>query len=145
MKIAAILGVMVLGAFVPSAAWAGCGHSSGSYNVSCESGVKVYRHQAKDLRSVGLTANQTKLKIAKMQQETQRQAIAASRATARENAALRSRQIDNQRFFYRRATTTPRYGSSRYGYNRAYGSRFAVISRPAYRRRGLRSRVKAHH
>lgn len=140
MKTAVIIGAMILGVCVPTTAWAGCGSAGGSYNVSCEKGVKVYRHQAKNLRSVGLTAAQTRLKIAKMQQQTQRQAIAASRATARENAALRSKQIDSQRDSYRRATAT-----SRYGYNRGYRSGYSVISSLRIRRRGLRSRVRAHH
>ena len=114
MKTAVIIGAMILGVCVPTT--------------------------AKNLRSVGLTAAQTRLKIAKMQQQTQRQAIAASRATARENAALRSKQIDSQRDSYRRATAT-----SRYGYTRGYRSGYSVISSLRIRRRGLRSRVRTHH
>ncbi len=116
MKKSVILGVTAALLMVPNIAWAGCAHKHGSFDVACESGVKVYRHNAPDLRGVGLSPSSTQLKIAKMRQKTEMARISASRAAAQDMAALRARQLDNERLYYRRATRQ----NSRYGYGGGY-------------------------
>lgn len=119
------LGVLVTAMAMPVTASAGCAPQHGSFKVSCENGVTVYRGQINSLRNAGPSAAQAQLKIAKMQQDTARRKIAADRATAREMAALRGQELDNQRSFARRQFSQ---SSSRYRNRGRYGYRGLVTN-----------------
>lgn len=83
---------------LPMTAAAHCGSTQGSFSLNCESGVKVYRHNAQSSLPAGPTAAQTQLNIAKLRQQTAEKRIQAERNAQAEQADLRRQEIDNERF-----------------------------------------------
>lgn len=93
-RIFIFLTTVVAAAAMPSLALAHCGTTSGSFSVSCEKGVIVYRHNSYSTIPRGLSAAQAKLEVAKIKQKATREKLAAqSRAKAAE-LALREREIE---------------------------------------------------
>lgn len=74
----------------PVAASANCGTIKGSFAVTCEQGVQVYRHQSLSPIPLGLSQAQAQVEIAKINQQTANRQIAAQ-----ERANIRS--IEQQR------------------------------------------------
>jgi len=83
---------------LPATAAAHCGSTQGSFSVNCESGVKVYRHNAQSSLPAGPTAAQIQLNIAKLRQQTAEKRIQAERNAQAEQADLRRQEIENERF-----------------------------------------------
>jgi len=61
----------------PAAASASCGTLQGSYAVTCEQGVQVYRHQALSSIPRGLSQAQAQLEAEKIRAKTAQRSIAA--------------------------------------------------------------------
>ena len=77
----------------PIAASANCGSLNGSFTVSCEQGVKVFRHNAPSGVPAPLSATQASLEAERIRARTARAALASQdRANAR-NAELREREL----------------------------------------------------
>ncbi|WP_409432529.1 hypothetical protein ACJ3XI_10010 [Litorimonas sp. RW-G-Af-16] len=107
--IAALVAMPVMGAATDASA--NCAYMSGSYLVTCESGVKVYRHNAPSLRTVGLDKYTARVETAKIYARESRRRTEAYSAIAADRNRLRQQALDNQRMFYRRATRpTQNYG-----------------------------------
>lgn len=118
---------------LPTQALANCGSASGSYVVSCESGVKVYRHQAKSPLPASLSNpnrqtqsdRQADRRAAVAQQlEARRISIEERRQAAEESDLIRTRrgynsQSNNRRFtsFGGRGFGTSRFNSRRVATN----------------------------
>ena len=77
----------------PVAASAHCGTTQGSFAVTCEKGVQVYRHQALSGIPKGLSPAQAKIKSEEIRAETARRQIASQASAARVNAKLREREL----------------------------------------------------
>lgn len=142
---------------LPTAASAHCGTTQGSFAVTCEKGVQVYRHQALSPFPRGLSRADAQLEVEKMRQETAQMGIAANARAQAANAKLREREIAIQDYrarVYDRNTRGQSYVS--YGGGYGYGSGFAgnfgsssQLARPAgfnenraNRRNSLRSRSR---
>ncbi len=84
---------------LPTTAFAHCANGAdGNFSVNCESGVKVFRHNAPSAIPVGRSAASTQLEIAKIRQETELRRIQAQRRSQAELAELRRLEIENERF-----------------------------------------------
>jgi len=82
--IAALAAVIAL----PAAASASCGSIQGSFAVTCEQGVKVFRHQAPSSFPRGLTQAQAQLQAEEIRANT-----AESQLRAQERASVRSNEL----------------------------------------------------
>lgn len=78
---------------LPAAASANCGTMQGSYAVTCEQGVQVFRHQALSSIPQGLSAQQTQLEAEKIRAQTARAQIASNDRIAAANTKLREREL----------------------------------------------------
>lgn len=115
----------------PAAASAYCGTTQGSFAVTCEQGVKVYRHNSLSAQPRGLTAAQAKIKAETIRQKTERSRLAAmQRSEARANA-LRQRELDIEDYRIRAEDRNFRNRSV------VYGGRYGgyTIARPIRVRR----------
>lgn len=126
---------------LPAAASAHCGTMQGSFAVTCERGVQVYRHQALSSLPRGLTQAQAQVQVAKINQKTaQRQIAAQERASVRANK-LQSRELAIEDYRARVLDRSLRnrsfgYSSSRLlGYNSGLGSLQPIRVKPMHRRR----------
>ena len=81
MKITSLI-IAAAALLFPVQAFANCGSVSGPYSVSCEQGVKIYRHNTKSIAPQTSRAN-----------FDQREALEASRQQALINTQLESRRI----------------------------------------------------
>ena len=117
-----ILGLAAATAF-PTAAAASCGTMQGSFAVTCERGVQVYRHQALSGIPAPMSHAEANLKAEQIRAKTARKRIAAqSRADAR-TADLRDRELaikDYRARVYDRNSRRSAYIVGGYG-NRGYG------------------------
>lgn len=103
---------LIAGAFaLPTQAFAGCGQMNGSFAVSCESGVKVYRHQAKSSVPVAVTygyvqprysASAERRADVALQLEARRVRIEERRQRAEETDLIRTQRGFNRGFANRR-------------------------------------------
>lgn len=139
-----ILGLAAAISF-PTAASASCGTMQGSFAVTCERGVQVYRHNSLSGIPAPKSDARLNLEAEKIRAKTARQRIAAdARANAR-NADLRERELGIKDFEARTnsealrrspfAFSTPAYG---------YGTGFGRV-RVTNRRRGSKSRFNANY
>jgi len=120
----------------PAAASAHCGTLQGSFVVTCENGVKVYRHKAMTGIPQGLSPQQAQLKAEKIRAKTQRSQIAANARVQAANVKLRERELaleDYRARVYDRNTR----GNSSYAIlgGRGFNSRFRAGQRPSARSR----------
>lgn len=116
---------------LPAQAQAHCAAMNGSYVVTCEKGVKVYRHQTKSALPRSLSSNaqaspqlsaQAERRAAVAQQlEARRISIAERRQKADATHQMRQRQATSRRSYNRRYVTfagrgigTRRFQSSRF-------------------------------
>ena len=78
---------------LPTSAAAHCSVQQGSFTVTCEQGVTVFRHQALSSIPQGISAADAGIEIEKLRQKTAQSKInAKARAQAR-NAKLREREL----------------------------------------------------
>ena len=77
----------------PATASASCGTMQGSFIVTCEQGVQVYRHNALSGVPAPMTQAQADLKIEQSRAKTARQRISAQARTDARNANLREREL----------------------------------------------------
>ncbi len=96
----------IIGAFaLPSQAFAACGQTNGSFSVSCERGVQVYRHNAKSavpttamnyIPQNQYAADNRRADVA-LQLEARRIRIEEKRQAAEESDLIRTRRGFNHR------------------------------------------------
>ena len=122
-----ILGIAAAIAF-PTAAAAQCGSLQGSFMVTCEQGVQVYRHQALSGIPAPMSHAQASLKSEQIRAKTARQRIAAESRSDARNADLREREIAIQD--YRARVYNSRSRRNTY-YVSSYGNRGFGFARPA--------------
>ena len=94
---AGILTIALLALPGTAAAYCG-GGSAANFSVNCESGVQVIRHNARSSIPRGLSSAQAQLEVAKIRQETELKRIQAQRSAQAEQAELRRREIENERY-----------------------------------------------
>lgn len=125
---ATILTVALLA--IPGVASAHCGGTQGSFAVTCETGVTVYRHKAPFMIPAGPTSAQTQLEIAKLRQQTALARIAADRQTQSENSDLRRQEIAQEE--YRNRVYQARSARRNRGYGVGYGGYYGgyTLARP---------------
>lgn len=117
-----ILGLAAAISF-PTAAAAQCGTTQGSFAVTCERGVQVYRHNALSGIPAPLSHAEAHLQSAQIRAETARLRIAAQERANQRNAELRERELATEDYrarVYNRNSRRTSYGISAY-YNRGYG------------------------
>jgi hypothetical protein len=105
----------------PAAASAHCGSSQGSYAVTCERGVQVFRHQAPSSLPQGLSPQQAQLEAEKIRAKTQRAQIASNGRIAAANADLRQRELAIQDYRARVYDRNTRRRSSFAGFGGGFG------------------------
>ncbi len=113
---------------VPAVAAAHCGSTQGSFAVSCEQGIQVYRHNAPSSRPRGLSQAQVQLKSEKIRQETELARIAANERAQAQSNALRQRELDIEDYRARVDARDLRGRSFGGGYG--YHQRGYTIARP---------------
>lgn len=123
---------LLLAFTLPTQAQAHCASMSGSYVVTCEKGVKVYRHQAKSTLPRSLSSNtqastqssaQAERRAAVAQQlEARRISIAERRQKAEATNFARQRQASSRRSAYNRRYVS--FAGRGFGVRRFQGSRF---------------------
>lgn len=143
-----ILGLAAAISF-PTAAAAKCGTMQGSFAVTCERGVQVYRHNSLSGIPAPISNARAALEAEKIRAKTARMGIAAQSRSDARTADLRERELAIQSFEARTngealrrspfAFSTPGYG---YGTN---FSRAGVTTRGNTRRRGPKSRFAAKY
>ena len=106
MKKSVLLGVTLAALALPNIASASCGQTKGSFNVSCESGVQIYRHNALKAPSISPSLS-ARLDAQRDNNRVQREAIASRERIANQNAQLERRRIASDRFFQRSLVETP--------------------------------------
>lgn len=111
---------------IPGVASANCGTMQGSYAVTCERGVQVYRHQALSGVPAPITQAEAYLESAKLRADTAEKRIAAEDRASKRDADLRNRELgieDYRARIYDRNSSRRSYRGNSYG-NNSYGSRF---------------------
>ena len=129
MKKSILLGVMITTLSLPNIASAHCdAYKKGPYTVSCESGVQVYRHDARSLPRLDPNV-QAQIEIAKINDRTRQEAIASNERIARVKAQNTRRRDATDRFFQRSLVENPS-NLSRLGFNNSrFNNNGFVISR----------------
>lgn len=128
--------VLGLGAAIafPATASASCGTTQGSFAVTCEQGVQVYRHNALSGIPQGLTPAQASLKSAQLRAKTDRLRIAAQERNSQRASIIRERELEQERYRNRILNSNFRRRSV-VGYG-TYGSRGSFFGRPVRIRSG---------
>ena len=135
----------------PTAAAANCGTMQGSFNVTCERGVQVYRHNSLSGIPAPMTQAEATVKAAEIRAKTARQRIAAQSSSDARMADLRERELSIQDYETRIAGEALRrspfaFSAPSYGYG--YGTNFnraRVNTRVNNRRRGPKSRFASKY
>jgi len=92
-RISIFIAALTLSVAIPATAAAHCGTTQGSFAVTCEQGVKVYRHNAPSGIPAPISQGEAYLKAEKIRARTaQARLDAQARANARE-ADLREREL----------------------------------------------------
>ena len=120
-----ILGLGAALAF-PAIASANCGTTQGSFSVTCEQGVQVFRHNAPSGIPRGLTPAQASLKSAQLRAKTDRLRIQAQERNNVRASKLREREIVQEEYRSRILNQNSRrnsFGSIGFGGYGAFGSR----------------------
>jgi len=121
MKKSVLLGVTLVAMALPNIATAHCGgHKKGSFNVSCESGVQVYRHDA--LQAPRIDPNiAARVEIANINRRTQLDTNASRERIANQRAQIDSRRAASDEFFQRSLVERPS-NLSRLGFNNRFNN-----------------------
>jgi hypothetical protein len=128
MKKISLISAVIAATAMPMSASANCAKMSGSFLVTCEKGVQVYRHNSMSLRTVGLSDKYAaQVETAEIRAKSQRDRLAAQADMTRARTKLREQALRNQRYFYRRATISSPYSGGSRIYSRA--SRYPVVYR----------------
>jgi len=104
---------------MPALASAHCGTKQGSFIVTCEKGVKVYRHDALSSIPQGPSIAEARLEAAKERQKTARLRISAAANSQAASNKLRQRALDIKEYrarVYDRNTRRRSYSYGGYGY-----------------------------
>ncbi len=110
---------------IPAVASANCGTVQGSFSVTCEQGVQVYRHNAPSGIPRGLTQAQASLQAAQLRANTDRLRIESQERATRRAAQLREREIVQDEFRSRIVNQNIRqFSNSRFGRFGAFGGGF---------------------
>lgn len=119
MKKSVLLGMTLAVMAIPSLSMAHCGvQKKGAFNVSCETGVQVYRNAP--LQAPRIDPNvQARLESDAKNREVQRDAIASRERIAGQSAAIANRRAATDEFFSRSLVERPS-NLSRLG----FGNRF---------------------
>lgn len=106
---------------LPSAAAAHCSSQQGSFTVTCEQGVTVFRHRALSSIPQGLSAADARIEIEKLRQETAQAKIDVDARAHARNAKLRERELAIADYS---ARANARYSGRRYytPYGGGYGN-----------------------
>ncbi|MEP1230895.1 MAG: hypothetical protein ABJG88_09490 [Litorimonas sp.] len=131
MKKSVLIGVTLAAMALPNVAFAHCGgQTKGSFNVSCEAGVQVYRHQSLQLPRLSPNA-QARVEVAKINRRTQQDAIASRERIAARNTAVNNRRAATDEFFRRSLVEQPSNLSrlSGFNFNRNFNSGFGFAGR----------------
>lgn len=106
----------------PAVASASCGTTQGSYAVTCEQGVQVFRHNALSGIPAPITQAEATLQAEQIRAKTAQQRIASQERASQRDADLRNRELGIEdyraRVYNQKLNRTSRYNSS-------YGGRFA--------------------
>lgn len=110
----------------PAAAFAGCGTMHGSFAVTCEQGVQVYRHNSLSGVPAPLTQGEVALQIEKSRAKTASAQLAAQERASRRSDNIRERELALADYNARVNDTNLRVlrrNSNLYygGYGRGYG------------------------
>ncbi len=129
----------------PTAAAAQCGTVQGSFAVTCEQGVQVYRHNSLSGIPAPKTQAQATVEAAEIRAKTARQRIAAQSRSDARNSDLRERELSIQDFEARSTGEALRRSPFAFS-NPSYGSGSGV-GRVGFntRRQGPRSRFNANY
>ncbi len=107
----------------PGVASATCGTMQGSYAVTCERGVQVYRHQALSGIPAPITQAEASIQAAQIRAETAEKRLAFEERASKRDADLRDRELGIEdyraRVYNQKLNRTSRYNNS-YG-NRSFG------------------------
>lgn len=110
----------------PAIASAGCGTTQGSFSVTCEQGVQVYRHNALSGIPRGISQAEASVETAKIRAKTDRLRIESQERATQRAAKLREREIVQDEFRSRIVNQNirrfsnsgfGRFGSGNYGSN----------------------------
>ena len=133
MKKSVLLGVTLAAMALPNVALAHCNnqaHKNGSFNVTCEAGVKVYRHQALQLPRADQNAL-ARVEVARINRRTQQDANASRERIASQNAKIERRRAATDEQFQRSLVEQPsnlsRLGF--YNFNRRFDNGFGFTGR----------------
>jgi len=117
----------------PAAASASCGTLQGSYAVTCEQGVQVYRHQALSSIPRGLSQAQAQLEAEKIRAKTAQRSIAAQERADIRAINLQRRELAledyRSRIFDNALRNNRRFGvrSSGLGFGSGFGSGIGLV------------------
>ncbi len=78
----------------PAIASASCGTSEGSFTVTCEKGVKVFRHNSLSARPRGLSASRLKAKAIEARQDADKARLESKDRYNLRKLALQERALD---------------------------------------------------
>lgn len=142
-----ILGLAAATAF-PAAASAQCGTLQGSFMVTCERGVQVYRHNSLSGIPAPMTQAEATVKAEEIRAKTARQRIAAQSRSEARSADLRAREIAILDFQARSENQALRrspfaFSTPVYGYG--YGVQTTRGVRSNTRQRGPKSRFNENY
>jgi len=123
---------------LPTAASANCGTMQGSFIVTCEKGVQVYRHNSLSGMPAPMTRAQAIVKAEQLRAKTAQQQISAQSRNDARIANLRERELAIQDY---RARVYDRNTRGRSYYVTSFGNRGFGFARPgSFRSRSRKAR-----
>lgn len=129
-RISTFIASLTIALALPAVAAAQCGTLQGSFVVTCEQGVQVYRHNAPSAIPRGLSQAQVQLKAEKLRQRTEVARIAATERAQAQRNALRQRELDIQSYRARVDASNLRNRGVVYGNGFGFNQRGYTIARP---------------
>ena len=130
---------LIAGFAFPAAASASCGTIQGSFSVTCEQGVQVYRHNSLSGVPAPLSAAEASLEGERIRAKTARENLAAQQRDSARNARLREREqaLDlYQTRIYDNLTRRRSFTRNRFGAYGTYGARGYSFGTPVRVRSG---------
>ena len=122
-RISLLLASLTLAAALPATASAHCGTMQGSFIVTCEQGVKVYRHNALSGIPAPISQGQARVKAEQIRARTARAQIQAQSRAAARAADLRERELaieDYRARVFDRNSRRTSFPVGSFGYNRGF-------------------------
>lgn len=131
--ISIFLAALTLATAIPATAAAQCGTMQGSFAVTCERGVQVYRHQALSGIPAPLSQAEAHLKAEQLRAKTARMRIASQERANARMADLRERELATENYRARVYDRNSRRSAYLVG---GYGNRGFGFARPVRIRNG---------